>query len=138
MASSGFSAQQIILFVAVAASLLAVTQAATVVVGGSENWRFGYNYSGWAANTAPFYFEDTLVFKYQNTPAHSVYLLPNLSSYLTCDFSNAELLAKPTQGQGDGFTFVLNQWRVFYFASAESNDCKDGLMKLVVVPWPRY
>ena len=60
MASSGFSAQQIILFVAVAASLLAVTQAATVVVGGSENWRYGYNYTGWAANTAPFYFEDTL------------------------------------------------------------------------------
>ena len=60
MASSGFSAKQIILLVAVAASLLAVTQAATVVVGGSENWRYGYNYTEWAANIAPFYFEDTL------------------------------------------------------------------------------
>ncbi|XWS14654.1 hypothetical protein CRYUN_Cryun35bG0027800 [Craigia yunnanensis] len=138
MVSSGFSAQQIILLVAVAASLLAITQAANVIVGGSENWRYGYNYTEWAANTAPFYFEDSLVFKYENTPAHSVYLLPNLWSYLTCDFSKAKLLANPTQGKGDGFTFVLNQWRVFYFASAEGNDCKDGLMKLIVVPWPRY
>ncbi|XVF63984.1 hypothetical protein PTKIN_Ptkin09bG0130600 [Pterospermum kingtungense] len=138
MAASGFNAKQIIFFVAVAVSLLAVTQAATVVVGGSENWSYGYNYTEWAANTAPFYFEDTLVFKYGKTTAHSVYLLPNLSSYLTCDFSKAKLLANPTQDQGNGFKFVLNQWRVFYFASAEGNDCKDGLMKLIVVPWPRY
>ncbi|XP_022766485.1 uncharacterized protein LOC111311375 [Durio zibethinus] len=137
MASSGFSAQQIILLVAVAASLLAVIQAETIVVGGTENWRYGYNYTEWAANTAPFYFQDTLVFKYEDTPAHSVYLLPNLRSYLTCNFSDAKLLANPTQGQGDGFSFVLNQWRVLYFASAEGNDCEDGLMKLIVVPWPR-
>ncbi|XVE70001.1 hypothetical protein DITRI_Ditri10aG0036600 [Diplodiscus trichospermus] len=138
MASSGFSAKQIILLVAVVASLFAVTQAATVVVGGSENWRYGYNYTEWAANTAPFYFEDTLVFNYEKTPAHSVYLLPNLWSYLKCDFSKAKLLANPTQGEGHGFKFVLNQWRVFYFASAEGNDCKDGLMKLIIVPWPRF
>ncbi|XP_007017357.2 PREDICTED: uncharacterized protein LOC18591265 [Theobroma cacao] len=136
--ASGVSAQgNIILLVAVAASLLAVTQAATVVVGGSENWRYGYNYTEWAANNAPFYFEDTLVFKYKATPAHSVYLLPNLWSYLKCDFSKAKLLANPRQGQGDGFKFVVNQWRVFYFASAEGNDCKDGMMKLIIVPWPR-
>ncbi|XP_039052729.1 uncharacterized protein LOC120194522 [Hibiscus syriacus] len=79
MASSGSNtAQQGLLLVAVAASLLAVTQAATVVVGGTDHWRYGYNYTEWAANTAPFYFEDTLVFKYKNTQAHSVYLLPNL------------------------------------------------------------
>lgn len=60
MASIRFNAQQIILLVALGASLLTVTQAATVVVGGSENWRYGYNYTEWAANTAPFYFQDTL------------------------------------------------------------------------------
>ncbi|KAE8727913.1 putative Thioredoxin superfamily protein [Hibiscus syriacus] len=137
MASSGFNAQQIILSVAIAASLLTLTQAATVIVGGSENWRYGYNYTEWAANTAPFCFQDTLVFKYDNTTAHSVYMLPNLWSYLQCDFSKAKLLANTTQGEGDGFRFVLNQWRVFYLASGEANDCKDGQMKLVVVPWPR-
>ncbi|XVE55946.1 hypothetical protein DITRI_Ditri03aG0198100 [Diplodiscus trichospermus] len=130
MASSGFSTKKFILLVAVASSLLAVTQAATVVVGGSENWRYGYNYTEWAANTAPFYFEDSLVFKYENTPAHSVYLLPNLRSYLACDFSKAKLLANPTQGEGDGFSFVLNQWRVFYFASAEGFVCTDDACAL--------
>ncbi|KAB2076099.1 hypothetical protein E1A91_A06G016800v1 [Gossypium mustelinum] len=139
MASIGFSAQQIILLVALGASLLTVTRAATVIVGGSENWRYGYNYTEWAANTAPFYFQDTLVFKYENsTPPHSVYLLPNLWSYSTCDFSKAKLLANPTQVKGDGFEFMLNQWRVFYFASGEANDCKEGLMKMVIVPWPRF
>lgn len=59
-ASAGFSAKQIMLLVAVAVSLVAVTEAATVVVGDSENWRYGYNYTEWAANTAPFYFQDTL------------------------------------------------------------------------------
>ncbi|GMI96759.1 hypothetical protein like AT2G15780 [Hibiscus trionum] len=138
MASSGFNAQQIIPLFAIAASLLTLTGAATVVVGGSENWRYGYNYTEWAADTAPFYFQDTLVFKYDNTTAHSVYMLPNLWSYSQCDFSEAKLLANPAQGEGDGFQFVLNQWRVFYFASGEGNDCKNGLMKLVVVPWPRF
>ncbi|OMO74883.1 Plastocyanin-like protein [Corchorus olitorius] len=132
------SAKQIILLVAMAASLFAVTQADTVVVGGSENWRYGYNYTEWAADNAPIYFQDTLVFKYKKSPAHSVYLLPNLYSYLTCDFSKAKLLANSSQGHGDGYAFVINQWRVFYFASAEGNDCEDGLMKLIVVPWPRY
>ncbi|KAE8683645.1 putative Thioredoxin superfamily protein [Hibiscus syriacus] len=138
MASSGFNAQQIILLLAVAASLLTVTRAAMVVVGDSGNWRYGYNYTEWAANTAPFYFQDTLVFKYDNATVHSVYMMPNLRSYLQCDFSKAKLLADPTQGGGDGFRFVLNQWRVFYFASGEGNDCKDGQMKMVVVPWPRF
>ncbi|KAE8674532.1 putative Thioredoxin superfamily protein [Hibiscus syriacus] len=138
MASSGFNAEQIILLVAVVTSLSTFTQATTVVVGGSENWRYGYNYTEWAANTAPFYFHDTLVFKYDNTTTHSVYMMPNLWSYLQCDFGKAKLLANTTQGEGDGFRFVLNQWRVFYFASGEANDCKDGQMKMVVVPWPRF
>lgn len=63
-----YSAQQIILLLAVSASLLAATQAATLVVGDSENWRYGYNYTEWAANTAPFYFQDTLGNSYQPKP----------------------------------------------------------------------
>lgn len=31
-----------------------------VVVGGSENWRFGFNYTDWAIKNAPFFLNDTL------------------------------------------------------------------------------
>ncbi|GLT57901.1 hypothetical protein SLA2020_308380 [Shorea laevis] len=119
----------------VIASLLAVTQANTVVVGGSENWRYGFNYTDWAIKNSPFYIQDTLVFKYE--PPHNVYLLPNLWSYLTCDFSKAKLLANPKQGRKDGFAVVINQWRPYYFASGQGDDCKIGMMKFVAVPWPR-
>lgn len=30
------------------------------VVGGSQNWRFGFNYTDWAIKTAPFFLNDTL------------------------------------------------------------------------------
>lgn len=43
-----------------AATLLAVGQARTLVVGGSEGWRFGVNYTGWAIQNAPFYINDKL------------------------------------------------------------------------------
>lgn len=42
------------------ASLLAVCQARTVVVGGSEGWHLGYNYTDWAINNSPFYINDKL------------------------------------------------------------------------------
>lgn len=50
------------------------------------------------------------------------------------------LLASPTQGSGEGFGYVLNKWRVYYFASGERNkiDCKDGLMKFFALPLPRH
>lgn len=31
-----------------------------IVVGGSENWHFGYNYTEWALKNGPFYLNDTL------------------------------------------------------------------------------
>lgn len=34
--------------------------AATVVVGGSEGWRSGYNYTDWALKHGTFYINDTL------------------------------------------------------------------------------
>ncbi|PON36876.1 Cupredoxin [Parasponia andersonii] len=85
-----------------------------------------------------------MVFKYNpprnNASAYTVYLLPNLWSYITCDFRKAKLLANPKQGGGQsGFVVELNQWRPYYFASNgdNGNHCDDGLMKFFAVPWPR-
>ncbi|CAK7329820.1 unnamed protein product [Dovyalis caffra] len=69
----------------------------------------------------PFYYNDTLVFKYDppsdtNTHPHSVYLLPDLWSFIKCDLSRAVLVANETQGGGDGFEFALNKWQPHYFA----------------------
>ncbi|KAK9269847.1 hypothetical protein L1049_025420 [Liquidambar formosana] len=127
----------------IAASMVAVSQADTVVVGGSEGWRLGFNYTNWALQHGRFYINDKLVFKYDppsnNTSPHDVYLLPNLWSYLTCDLKKATLLANATQGGGDGFEYVLNKWRLYYFACSVGNGshCKDG-MKFFAMPWPRW
>ena len=32
----------------------------TLVVGGSQNWRFGFNYTDWSIKNAPFFLNDTL------------------------------------------------------------------------------
>ncbi|XP_075652548.1 blue copper protein 1b-like [Castanea sativa] len=125
------------------ASLLVVSEANTIVVGGSEGWRFGFNYTDWALQNSPFYINDTLVFKYvppsDTSIAPSVYLLPDLWSYTTCDFRRAKLLANATQGSGEGFKIVLQQWRPYYFASSGHNGfhCSAGLMKFFAVPLPR-
>ena len=39
---------------------LAISQAETVVVGGSQGWRYGYNYTNWALNHGAFFLGDTL------------------------------------------------------------------------------
>ncbi|KAL0351960.1 UNVERIFIED_CONTAM: hypothetical protein Scaly_1584700 [Sesamum calycinum] len=108
------------IFLLVIATVVAAGLAETVVVGGSE------------------------VFKYdppsKESRPHSVYLLPNLYSYATCDFSSARLLSNPNEADGNGFSYVLNQWRPQYFASGEGDgsDCKEGLMKFFAVPLPRW
>ncbi|CAN6682077.1 unnamed protein product [Malus baccata var. baccata] len=135
---------QVFILLLAAASLLAVTEARTVVVGGSEAWRFGYNYTDWALQNSPFYINDQLVFKYdppsEANSGYSVYQLPNLWSYITCDFSNAKLLASQMQGVGDGFKVKLTRWSPYYFASGEKDgkNCKDGLMNLFAIPLPRW
>ncbi|KAL4319663.1 hypothetical protein GQ457_18G016600 [Hibiscus cannabinus] len=66
---------------------------------------------------------------------HSVYLFPDLLSYLNCNFKRAKMIANPTQGGGNGFKFVLKRWRAYYFACGE----RDGGMRFTVVPlyrWP--
>ena len=77
------------------------------------------------------------VFKYK--PTHNVYSLPNLGSFIKCDFRGAKLLASATQGGGGGYEFTLQTlWRPLYFASDVGTDCKDGLMKFFVVPLPSW
>ncbi|XP_057965284.1 uncharacterized protein LOC131155854 [Malania oleifera] len=118
-----------------------------IVVGGSNQWRFGFNYAVWAMQNGPFHQNDTLVFKYDppnnstNTPPHSVYMLPNFRSYVTCDLKKAKLVATPTQGSGKGFEFVLQKpWQFYYFACGERNGihCNLGTMKFFVMPFPHY
>ncbi|MBA0752910.1 hypothetical protein Gogos_020101 [Gossypium gossypioides] len=112
-------------------------------VGGSQHWQFGVNYTDWSLKTAPFYFNDTLVFKYDppsnTTFPHSVSLLPNLRSFLNCDLKKAKLIANQTQGGGNGFEFVLkkkNKKKPYYFVCGERNGfhCKVGIMKFAVAP----
>ncbi|KAL5558607.1 hypothetical protein UlMin_034818 [Ulmus minor] len=126
----------------VAASLLAACEARTIVVGGSEGWHLGFNYTDWALANSPFYFNDKLVFKYpaDEASAYTVYLLPNLGSYIRCDFNGSKLVANSNQGGGKGFEVVLNQWKPYYFASKgdKGDQCNDGLMKFFAVPWPRF
>ncbi|XP_022947106.1 extensin-like isoform X2 [Cucurbita moschata] len=105
-----------------------------IIVGGSEQWRLGFDYNDWALKNGPFYLNDILVFKYDRT--HSVYLLPNMQSLVDCDFGTAKMVANLTQGSGDGFEFVLNQQNPYYFACGEGNGfhCKLGSMKFSVTP----
>ncbi|KAL2892472.1 Protein YIF1A [Bienertia sinuspersici] len=99
-----------------------------IVVGGSNNWNFGFNY----------------MFKYNapinTTPGHSVYLLPDFWSYLKCDLRRATRVASTTEGGGDGFQFKLTKWQPHYFACGEHNGihCNLGMMKFFVMPIFRY
>ncbi|KAF8405083.1 hypothetical protein HHK36_009980 [Tetracentron sinense] len=139
----GFSyAQGLVLLVT--ASMVTVGLAnLTTIVGGSEHWHYGFNYTEWAFRNGPFYLNDTLVFKYDppniSPFRHSVYLLPNLWSFLTCDLRKAKLVANVNQGGGEGFKFVLKKWQPHYFACGEHDGihCKDGRMKFFVMPLPR-
>ncbi|XP_077224853.1 uncharacterized protein LOC143858113 [Tasmannia lanceolata] len=110
------------------------------IVGGSEHWHFGFNYTDWAIQAGPFYHKDTLVFMYDppenKTPPHSVYLLRNLRSFLACDLKKAKLAANEVQGGGTGFKFVLKKRKNYFFACGERGGihCSLGLMKFFVRP----
>ena len=67
---------------------------------------------------------------------HSVYLLPNLWSFSTCDLRRATMVANITQGRSEGFEFVLKKWQPYYFACAERDGyhCNAGQMKFFVMP----
>ncbi|XVE93322.1 hypothetical protein REPUB_Repub01dG0181900 [Reevesia pubescens] len=110
-----------------------------IIVGGSKNWQFGVNYTDWSLKNAPFYINDTLVFKYDppsnTTFPHNVYLLHNMRSFQNCDFRKAKMIANTTQGGGNGFDLVLKKKKPYYFACSIRNGfhCNVGLMKFVVV-----
>ncbi|AES73248.2 plastocyanin-like domain protein [Medicago truncatula] len=115
----------------------------SILVGDSEGWRAGTNYTQWAIKNSPFQINDTLVFKYpptgNSTVVPSVYLLPNMWSYTTCEFRGAKLLGSADQGGGEGIKIELNQLKPYYFASDEGNayDCIAGLTKFIAVPSTR-
>ncbi|XP_024016551.1 jacalin-related lectin 34 [Eutrema salsugineum] len=109
-----------------------------IIVGGDKEWTYGVNYSDWASKTAPFFLNDILVFKY-NPPApftHSVYLLPDPSSYEKCDVKKGKMLASPKQGAGNGFEFVLTKMKPYYISCGEHDGahCSNGTMKFTVMP----
>ncbi|XP_030445343.2 uncharacterized protein LOC115667960 [Syzygium oleosum] len=116
-----------------------------IVVGGSENWHFGFDYSAWAHKNSPFYVNDTLVFKFDppsdnNTHPHSVYVFQNFWSYMRCDLKSATMMANVSDGAGDGFEFTLSQkWKFYFFACGESSGlhCSTGKMRFSVVSLPR-
>ncbi|KAK9942191.1 hypothetical protein M0R45_007870 [Rubus argutus] len=97
-----------------------------IVVGGSENWHYGFNYADWSLKNNSFYVQDTLVCTW----------LPNLWSFINCDLSQARMVGSPTQGGGNGFEFVLKSWQPYYFACGEHDGlhCKDGMMRFFVFP----
>lgn len=84
-----------------------------------------------------------VVFKYdppsESGYAYTVYTLPYLGNYVSCDFRRAKLLANETQGGGEGYEVELRQWRAYYFASdgGDGFHCKDGHLKFIVLPAPR-
>ncbi|XP_050234898.1 uncharacterized protein LOC126683109 [Mercurialis annua] len=115
-----------------------------IVVGGSANWTFGFDYSVWAFRNGPLYVNDTLVFKYDqpknnSTHPHSVYLLPNIWSLMTCNLTDAVMIADGSQGGGGGFEFVLEKWQPYYFAcgGGDGIHCNLGKMKFYVLPMLR-
>nr|XP_009593538.1 uncharacterized protein LOC104090187 [Nicotiana tomentosiformis]XP_016473341.1 PREDICTED: uncharacterized protein LOC107795258 [Nicotiana tabacum] len=115
------------------------------IVGGSENWHYGFDYMDWARKNGPFFVNDTLVFKYDPPNPnggfpHSVYLLPNYWSFIKCDFRRAKRIANPNQGAGEGFEFVLKKKQPYYFACGEHEGihCNNGTMKFVVMPLKRW
>ncbi|XXG70771.1 hypothetical protein AAC387_Pa07g0176 [Persea americana] len=111
-----------------------------IVVGGSQHWRFGFNYTNWAFQNSPFFQNDTLVFMYDppngTTFPHSVYLLKDFRSFMTCNLKKATMVGNVVQGGGTGFNFVLKERKPYYFACGERGGvhCNMGLMKFFV--WP--
>ncbi|XP_054797288.1 uncharacterized protein LOC129302431 [Prosopis cineraria] len=117
-----------------------MSEGRSIVVGDSQGWRAGTNYTDWAIRNSPFRINDTLVFKYaapaEGRAAQSVYVMPDLWSFVTCDFKQAKLVGSPTEGSGQGFEVQLSRRQPYYFASADANgyDCIAGLTKFVATP----
>ncbi|XP_057731704.1 uncharacterized protein LOC130946845 [Arachis stenosperma] len=131
-----------VLLVVITCSIAGGSEGRSILVGGSQGWRAGTNYTEWTIQNSPFHINDTLVFKYpvpnKATAAQSVYELPTMWSYTTCEFRGAKLLGNTHEGGGEGFKVKLDQWRPYYFASPENGagDCIAGLTKFIAIPTP--
>ncbi|XP_015934211.1 uncharacterized protein LOC107460370 [Arachis duranensis] len=131
-----------VLLVVITCSIAGGSEGRSILVGGSQGWRAGTNYTEWTIQNSPFHINDTLVFKYpapnKVTAAQSVYVLPTMWSYTTCEFRGAKLLGNTHEGGGEGFKVKLDQWRPYYFASPENGagDCIAGLTKFIAIPTP--
>ncbi|KAL5992674.1 hypothetical protein ACLOJK_013593 [Asimina triloba] len=125
------------------ASVAVTSRAATKIVGGSDRWKWGVNYTDWALKNGPFYVKDTLVFFYDpptnSTFPHSVSLLRDYKSFTACDFNGSVLVGNIMQGTGKGYRFVLRQRKTHYFACGEHGytHCSVGQMKFSVKPIKR-
>ncbi|RHN62239.1 putative cupredoxin [Medicago truncatula] len=66
-------------------------------------------------------------------------MFPTWQSFMKCDLKMAKMLANHTQGVGEGFKFVLNKWKPYYFACGEKNrlHCNVGQMKFAIMPMIR-
>ncbi|KAJ4793739.1 Copper ion binding protein [Rhynchospora pubera] len=122
------------------ASEMSTVNAARFIVGDNQHWTFGYNYTDWAQKNAPFHVNDTLVFMYDPpsnlTHPHSVYLMNNLKSYLSCNLKKSRMVGNVIQGAGSGFEFTLKRRKPHYFACGERDGfhCTVGQMKFVITP----
>ncbi|RVW14957.1 hypothetical protein CK203_109368 [Vitis vinifera] len=150
----GFTcAQGVLTLLVLTASMLTVGTASRPIAGRPANyWNFDFNHSFCGPrNGHPFHPNNNntrppkkfiVVFKYdppsKTTFPHSVYLLPNLRSFLTCDLSRVEQVATVAQGGGEGFEFVVKNWWPHYFACGEHDGlhCKKGMMKFFVMSLP--
>ncbi|KAM7251910.1 hypothetical protein ACFE04_023793 [Oxalis oulophora] len=97
------------------------------MVGGTDGWVFGVNYTEWADKNGPFHVNDSLVFKYDQK--HAVYLLKDLKTYESCDFVFARIIGGTGDGGDAGFEFTLENTKVHYFACGESGGmhCSQGM-----------
>ncbi|CAA0830929.1 Cupredoxin superfamily protein [Striga hermonthica] len=115
--------------------------ARTIVVGGTDNWNYGVNYTDWLIKNGPFYIGDTLVFSY--TTHHSVYLMKDWGSFINCSMEGSILIGSTTAGAGAGFKVTLEPapfWQPYLFVCGEKNGihCSAGQMKFPVWPLPRF
>ncbi|XP_047324850.1 blue copper protein 1b-like [Impatiens glandulifera] len=113
-----------------------------IIVGGSNNWTFGFNYTDWALKNGPFYIGDSLVFKFNpptndpNSHPHSVYRLRTYQNFVNCDLKRAKKIAGNSDGAGQGFSFRLKTCKPHYFSCGEKDGlhCNMGMMKFPVFP----
>ncbi|KAH6837749.1 hypothetical protein C2S53_000784 [Perilla frutescens var. hirtella] len=119
MASRAF-----LITIIVAAAAAAPAFAMDYMVGDSDGWKLGVNYTTWAEGKQ-FYVGDTLMFMYNNA-SHNVLKVAG-PDFQSCNISNA--IGSPYTSGKDTFTLAApgKKWYICGFGS----HCSQG-MKLVI------